>query len=248
MKIVVFDDNHSDRKALLGVLEAWAQKKDYKDLIVFQYDQISKLEFSLPDLLLSDAFFLDIMTPDTANAGFLLAEKIHIENPAANIIFTTNSTEYWSNAFEIFALHYLTKPISPEKIEKLLDYIYHSPSKKSPSTTVLPGIRQEKVFECDQILYIEAKTDKHLAIVHQTNGSLSEINLSSVSFSDLLNSLSSDFVQCHRSFIVNLNYISHYDNHAIGIKGCDQEIRIGESYRSILLSRIIEHQKGLRLR
>ena len=92
------------------------------------------------------------MTPESTNAGFLLAERIHTENPAANIVFTTYSSEYWSSAFEIFALHYLKKPVSAEKVEKLLEYIYHSPSKNTASTVVLPGVRQNIIFECDRIL------------------------------------------------------------------------------------------------
>lgn len=247
MKIVIFDDNAADRKHLLDLIHSWSLKSSHKDLIIREFDQIPDLEFSFSDLLLADIFFLDIMTPESTNAGFLLAERIHTENPAANIVFTTNSSEYWSSAFEIFALHYLKKPVSAEKVEKLLEYIYHSPSKNTASTVVLPGVRQNIIFECDRILYIEAKTDRHLAVVHRTDGSMTEISLSTVSFSDLPEKLSSDFIQCHRSFIINLNYVISYDNHAVQLKDCAQDIRIGESFRSVLLRKIIDHQKGLRL-
>ncbi len=94
MKIIVFDDNPADRKYLTDVINSWCRKSNHKDLIIRQFDQIQDLEFALSDLLLADVFFLDIMTPESTNAGFLLAERIHTENPAANIVFTTNSSEY----------------------------------------------------------------------------------------------------------------------------------------------------------
>ena len=121
MKIVIFDDNPDDRNELIEIIRSWSHESNCNDLIIYPFDRIEALKFSLPDYLFSDIFFLDIMTPDSANAGFVLAEKIHVSNPDANIIFTTNSTEYWENAFEIFALHYLMKPISKVKIFRILN-------------------------------------------------------------------------------------------------------------------------------
>ena len=248
MKIVVFDDDALDREMLLSIIRRWAQKRGCSELICLEFDRVSRLEFSLPDVLFSDIFFLDIMTPEKTNAGFLLAEKIHTQNPSANIVFTTNSSEYWSNAFEIFALHYLMKPVQEEKIFKVLDLVYLSPSKRAAISAILPGSGQESIIKFDQILYIEAKTDLHLGYAYLTDGTRLEINLSSISFSKLLEEkLSSDFAQCHRSMIVNLNYIVKYDLHTVELKNCEREFSIGKNYRTDFLNRLINHQKGLRV-
>lgn len=247
MKVVIFDDNKKDLESLVRIIEQWGGQRNCKDLIFFKYARISSLMFSLPETQFADIFFLDIMTPESSNAGFQFAESIHIANPNANIVFTTNSPEYWSNAFEIFALHYLMKPIREDKVFKVLDYVYHSPSKKTSPAAILPGNGQELVIKFDQILFIEAKTEKHQGFVHLTDGSKQEINLSSISFSSLLkNNLSNDFAQCHRSIIVNLNYIMKYDHRTITLMHCNHEFNIGKNYRNAFLNRMIDHQKGLR--
>ena len=247
MKIVLFDDNAKDLDSLVQIVERWGAQRNCKDLILYKFDSLSTLEFSLQDLQFSDVFFLDIMTPESSNAGFQLAESIHIANPNANIVFTTNSPEYWSNAFEIYAMHYLMKPIPEDKMFKVLDCIYRSPSKRASSAAILPGGGQEFVIEFDQILYIEAKTEKHQGFVHLIDGEKREINLSSVSFSGLLNDrLSEDFAQCHRSIIVNLNYVLKYDRRTVTLRHCNRELSIGQNYRNVFLSRLINHQKGLR--
>ena len=247
MKIVIFDDNAEDLRSLVRIIERWGEQRNCKDLIFYTYENISSLKFSFPETQFADLFFLDIMTPESSNAGFQLAESIHVANPNANIVFTTNSPEYWSSAFEIFALHYLMKPVREDKVFKVLDYVYHSPSKKASPAAILPGNGQDLVIEFDQILYIEAKTEKHQGFAHLTNGERQEINLSSVSFSGLLeNNLSEDFAQCHRSIIVNLNYVLKYDHHTVTLRHCNREFNIGKNYRNAFLGRMIDHQKGLR--
>lgn len=248
MKIVIFDDDEKDLRAMTGIVERWGKQRNCKDLVFFTYDRVSSLEFFLPEIQFADLFFLDIMTPDSYNAGFRLAEKIHRSNPNANIVFTTNSAEYWDHAFDIFALHYLVKPIREARAFKVLDYVYRSPSKKGSHAAIFPGNGQELVIEFDRILYIEAQTRRHQGIVHLTDGSVQEINLSSVSFSGLLeNSLSKEFAQCHRSIILNLNYVLRYDLRTVTLRYCSDEFSIGKNYRNAFLNRMIDHKKGLQI-
>lgn len=247
MRIVIFDDDANDRQILVGMIMDWEERHGCKDVIIMQYESIHDLKFSLPEIQFSDIFFLDIMTPESPNVGFLLAERIHLKNPNANIVFTTNSQEYWHNAFEIFALHYLTKPVRSEDIYKLLDYVYLSPSKRSLSAGRFPKIGYEEIIEYDKILYIEAKTSTHTANVHLCDGSKSEISLSHMSFSALEKCvLNDDFAQCHRSIIVNLNFVETYDQHSLRLKNCNWDFPIGRNYRTSFINRIINRQKRLR--
>jgi len=247
MNVIVFDDNPEDRKQLVRIVNLWGTDRDCRDLIIREYDSIRDLKLSLQENAFPDLFFLDIMTPESTSAGFELAEKIHSENPAANIVFTTNSSEYWSSAFEIFALHYLMKPLQQEKIFTLMDLIESSPSRKKTRATILPGLGREEVMELDRILYLEAQTSSHRAVVFLTDGTQRELVLTKNTFSDLLReNLSQDFVQCHRSIIVNLNYVVNYAAHSVTLKNCPEELPIGKRFREEFIKKMIEHQKGLR--
>ena len=70
MKIVVFDDNRKDRENLVRILNEWGNMTGHQDLILRKFDKITDLENSLNEESFPDLFFLDIMTPERANAGF----------------------------------------------------------------------------------------------------------------------------------------------------------------------------------
>lgn len=243
MKTVIFDDNQSDMQRLCQIIDEWKRDKRYSDVITMCYSRISDLAFSMDGLIFSDIFFLDIMTPESDSAGFVLAERIHMRNPNAIIIFTTSSREYMENAFEISAFRYLLKPLETNKVLNILERVYHSPLLRSRTKTVFPGIFQSEVIDMDQIIYIQAQMKAHRAEVHQTNGNCTMISLADFSFSSLPKKyLTDDFVQCHRSTVINLNYVTSFDHHSIWLLG-RYEITIGRTYRSDLVNRIINHSK-----
>lgn len=247
MKIVLFDDNPSDLEKLNRLIEDWGAFHDRQDIIVRRFESIADFNFSFTDILFSDVFFLDIMTPESQSAGFVLAEHIHLKNPRAVIIFTTNSREYMQNAFEISAFRYLLKPLDKDVIFSILEKIYQSPSLKSQTNVVLPGLFQNEVIAADHIVFIKARTADHRADVQLTDGKSIQLSLISLPFSKIAaNCLSSDFIQCHRSYIINLNYVTGFDNHYVYLLNRYQ-IDVGKTWRDDLINRIINHHKGMTL-
>ena len=60
MKIVVFDDCETDRIRLTNAIRTWAEKHSRKDLLLLEFSNMDSIYFSLPDIISSDIFFLDI--------------------------------------------------------------------------------------------------------------------------------------------------------------------------------------------
>ena len=245
MKIVVFDDCETDRIRLTNAIRTWAEKHSRKDLLLLEFSNMDSIYFSLPDIISSDFFFLDIMTDTQNYAGLVLAQKIHSSHPFTNIVFTTSSPDFWSDAFDISARHYLIKPVRMEKLFDLLDRLYIPPSKKVSKTVSFWGDNSKEVFDCDKILYIEAVTSRHTAIVQLTDQTHVTIHLSGMSFSDIaLSHLPSNFVQCQKSFIINTNYIAKYNSQYVTLFSCEEDIPIGRKYRSDMLGKLVDRQKG----
>lgn len=73
--------------------------------------------------------------------GLVLAEKILQVNPSINIVFVTAHDQYAIEAFELNALDYILKPVSPERLENTIQRIETLPSTinktKSDSTSPL---------------------------------------------------------------------------------------------------------------
>ena len=245
MKIIVFDDNITDLENLVQMIKSWKKAENGIDIVVRKFSSISDLIFTFEEIVYSDIFFLDIMTQESSNTGFTFAERIHLKNPRAIIIFTSNSREFMENAFEISTFRYLLKPLQEKKVHDALSRIYHSPLLRARNTTVLPGVFQNEVVDLDKVIYVQARTAEHRADVLMTDGSNITLDLTNRAFSQIVKDfLTPDFVQCHRSCIINLNYITAFDKHSVYLLG-KHEIPVGKSYRTDVINSIINHRKGL---
>lgn len=144
--------------------------------------------------------------------GIETAKKIREVNPNAIIIFITALKEYVFDAFDVRAFHYILKPVSDEKLREVL----------SSALLHLEGTEKfiiaKTISECNKIfvkdiLYIEAQLRK--VIIHTTYDIIEYYNRLSDIEADLKEY---NFFRCHKSYIVNLNYIKSYDNTSITLK------------------------------
>ena len=244
MKIVVFDDNINDLDLLLQIIQSWEELREHTDIITLSFQDFSALDFALQDISMSDVFFFDIMTPKSHNAGFRLAERLHQINPRAVIIFTTNSIEYAENAFEISAYRYMLKPLNPQKVQAALDAVYSGSIKTGTNTFIFQGNQKTQVvIESDRILYLESLTSDHHAKIFLSDGTVIEVSLSKLNFSDLPElMLSPDFYQCHRCFIINLNHVIQFSNHFVTLKD-HSEIPVSSKYKAGLINHMVNLYK-----
>lgn len=241
MLIAVFDDQKKDRETLVRIISRWGDERGYRDIFIHQFSGICGLQFTLDNYRQPDVFFLDIMTPESRSAGFILGEKIHTMNPHARIIFTTNSSEYITNAFEISAFRYLLKPLNPDKVTAALDQIYASVRQKAQHMAVFRGFDKQRVVDYDRIMQITTSTKAHLGTVYLSDGDSFEISLSSVT--ELIeDTLSNDFIRCHQSHIINMNHIIAYDSHSVTLRD-GAEVPISRKEKKAFLSAVIDHYK-----
>lgn len=68
-----------------------------------------------------DVVILDIEMP--AVDGISLARKLRQKSEEVVLIFLTEHVEYALQGYEVNALRYLTKPVKPEKLKEVLDYV-----------------------------------------------------------------------------------------------------------------------------
>lgn len=115
------------------------------------------------------------------------------------IIFITKNLDYSVFRHEI-ALWYLSKPISYNIFSIIL---YQALQIIAPFKISIPHQRTQKVVRVSRIIYIEVF--RHQIIFHMDNQSKLEFRGSLKKIKDQISS--SWFVQCHKSFCVNLHHI-----------------------------------------
>lgn len=245
MRIAVFDDCDKDRFLLIQTIHNWFSQESHALATVHEYSRVNSL---LNEVLLGhyyDLYFLDIMTDQALDAGFKLAEKIRQLDIQSLIVFTTNSANYMSSAFEISAFRYLTKPISSQKVHSILDAVKQSLILTKSTVGTFQGIEKKLIIPYSSITYIESLSFHHKARVFLITGGYKDISLASISFTEFAKSqLPAEFFQCHRGYIINLSHITGYKNDSVTL--CDSlTLPISRERRSDFANAIFTYHKGI---
>jgi DNA-binding LytR/AlgR family response regulator len=154
-----------------------------------------------------DVCFLDILMP--AMNGIKLAEKMRESSFAGEIIFLTTSNGFASQSYRVKAFDYMIKPPNRERVSVVLNALQrlHANEDRNGLSVKTQGVAMIIPFR--DISYIEA--DKHNVNIKLLDESIVKVYSS---FSEITEQILSDkrFLQCHRSFIVNLNEINTITN------------------------------------
>ena len=209
-KVIIIDDEPLARQlvkeylAVFNELELVAECGD-------GFEAVKAIQQHDPALI-----FLDIQMPKIN--GFETLELVE-KKPA--VIFTTAFDEYALKAFEQNAIDYLLKPFNQERFEKAIKKFLDSNLKKTPNNQLekLDAASQKHIEEANrvvvkngtsiliiptsQIIYIEA-FDDYVKIFNNETFYLKKKTMGY--FETVLNT--SQFVRVHRSFILNLNYLT----------------------------------------
>lgn len=227
IKCIITDDEPVARKGL----QSYVEKVDFLTLTGVCEDAIqlnTLLKAGQPDLL-----FLDIEMPYLSGLD-LLATLI---NPP-KVIITSAYEQYALKGYELDVTDYLLKPISFERFLKAVNKVHGLLQRElSPAAEEFLFVKSDKqmkkVFLKD-ILFIEGLenyvcicTASYKILVHST-------------MKNIYNSLpENDFIQTHRSFIVNINHVSLIEGNILNIAG--HEIPVARNYRETVFARIIKN-------
>lgn len=119
LNIVICDDEVIDRKLIKTMVDKYIEANHVEaETVLFESGDEYLSEGNIEN---ADIVFLDIYMEGTN--GVELARRIRGQNRNCQIIFTTSSNEYASDAFEVEAISYLRKPVNEEKLKSVLDMI-----------------------------------------------------------------------------------------------------------------------------
>ena len=228
IKCVITDDEPIARKGLQGYIE----KIDFLQLVGVCEDAIqlnSLLKQQSADLL-----FLDIEMPYITGIDFLKNTP-----QAPKVIFTTAYEQYAIKGYELDVLDYLLKPISFERFlkaaNKAFDYFAGTLAKEASYLFIKTDNKLEKV-NLEELLFVEAMenyvalytADKKL-ITHSTLKALQE------------KLPPSQFIQPHKSYVVNIQCIQSIEGNILHIGG-KYQIPISKYQKDEVMERIVNNK------
>ena len=211
MKAIIIDDEVSGRKAIKNYIVKYTPEIE----IIDEADNVKNGLFSVlthqPDIV-----FLDINMPD--GTGFDLLEKL--PNINFKIIFITAYEQYAVKAFKYSAIDYLLKPLNPddfiaaikklksenklEEIEQKVELLLKNKIKLEkialPTSSGLKLIYLYDIIRCE--------SDNNYTFFHLKNNTKLLVSKTLKEYDELLSD--EGFYRCHKSHLVNINYIKEY--------------------------------------
>ncbi len=197
------------------------------------------------EALRPEVVFLDVEMPGMT--GVECAKRIADIEPKTIIVFATAHQEYMPEAFEVYAFDYLIKPFKVNRLEQTLDRIkgtenikpdlYEKEQIKGANTPKKLMIKNKEgisVVDMDEIILVQ-REDGTTAIY-----TLQDRYTTSDGLSELEEKLDeSIFFRCHKSYIININYISKIYpygrwTYIIKLKGTEKDALLTrESYEKL---------------
>lgn len=219
MRIAVCDDDKTYLQDLVDMIEKWADQSDVS-VELFSFNNGDELVDKCKNVCM-DVVFLDVLMP--LLNGIDTARELRKTDTAARIVFLTSSPEFALESYSVRAFNYLLKPVCFETLKEVLDEC-HSAFIEEPQYLVLKTHFGYQKIYCHNIEYIEAQNKK--VVFYLCSGEELEVYEPLKVFED---KLIDGFFKCHRSYLVYLPNVDHFNNSKIITKS-NRTIPIARSY------------------
>lgn len=222
MKIAIVEDEGVFLDKLIAMLREWESKRSKLEIFSFLCGEDFLRAFHAQQVEY-DVVFLDIKLGGIT--GMDVAKEIRKGGFDGSIVFSTNHDEFALAGYDVFAMQYLIKPIEYEAVASCMELI----DQKAAFSYHYKGEHTSVLYK--NILYFESA--QHYIMIHILG------NLGTAPFkqnlSDVAENLPKQFVQCHRSFVVNMTHVMKLKDKKLFLRD-HSTIPVGNYY----LEKIIE--------
>jgi two-component system LytT family response regulator len=212
VKAIIIDDEKMARNLLKGMLEEYCEDVEVLETCNDLPSGVKAIRKLKPNLV-----FLDIEMP--RYSGLELLDFFEDAEINFSIVFTTAYNQYAIQAFKLSAIDYLLKPIESAELEKSVERFKKNILKTDYSILkenlkgnqeqklAISTINSVKFVELSQIVFFKAEgayTDVYLLDEKKLT-----VSKGLKHFEDLLKD-NSKFFRCHKSFVINTDYITEH--------------------------------------
>lgn len=194
-RIAITDDNPADIKYIHSVLERWADARSLS-VHIDSYPSAEAFLFQYEENPACDIILLDIEMPGMD--GVTMAKRLREKNSTAVIVFITGYSDYIAEGYDVSALHYLMKPVDPDRFMEVLDRAVERLCREEKYLTVKTTNEIVRI-PMSSVLFLEAARN-YVTIHAEGRGDFVVRH----KLGDFESKLDERFLRVGRSYIVNL--------------------------------------------
>lgn len=209
--ILVFDARHEDAHALARLIEASRLPVPFEVLPTSDSLKLESLLASEPDLL-----FIDVGSENAPHDGVNLARNLLSEGTRTRVIFTGDQSEAHKRIYQVDHLWYLPKPIDAQELHDALDKALSLIEGDLARPFMVHSGLDEILVRPSEIRYVESRL--RILCIHEGNRDLEIYG----NLGDIAMRLPHSFVRCHKSYLVNLDYVSGLDGHDLVLTSAEK--------------------------
>ncbi len=218
MIIGICDDDQGER----AELEALLQGLEVSPIQTMGYESGESLLLAIEDGVRFDLLILDIYMQ--GKNGMEIAKELRRRGEKLPLLFLTNSAEFAVESYEVDASGYLMKPVSAEKLSLFLKKLFVVPERRQ---ILLRNRVETALVYLGDILW--AEIDNHRIKVHLRDDQEFILREKLDEFEMRLQSPA--FLRCHKSYLVNMDYIQEVGEYFVLQNGTQIPIRVRERKR-----------------
>ncbi|MCM1273710.1 MAG: LytTR family DNA-binding domain-containing protein [Clostridium sp.] len=206
-------------------------QEDVRSIKIFLQGNDVRTYFRAQDLLLDveerqlyfDLYLLDIYI-DHSMDGIELAKRLRSQDANAAICFVSTSNDFYREAYDLYAVQYLLKPINSEAVRRLLERVSLSRVARREKKLSFKWKGGTRTIPYNKILYVASRGHKLFiycqdGVIQECGGKLDELMMK---LNDAI------FCRVHQSFLVNLSHVDNLTGKELTIS--DNSIPISRRY------------------
>lgn len=209
MRIAICEDNPAHADILKNYIEKWSEEENIHTCV----SHFPSTKAFLNDRSRDNTFDLTFLNIRMSQmSGLALATQIRQTEQAMMLVFLTGLMDYVFRVYEVQAFRYLLKPIREKECMKVLTAAHHAfQNRNDDAFLIIQDTKSTRLLK-REIYYFEM--DHHYVIVHTTKGPIRYKE----KLSNIMEALGEPhFCLCHRSYLVNLQYVDVIDGDKLRI-------------------------------
>ncbi|WP_162300654.1 LytR/AlgR family response regulator transcription factor [Anaerosacchariphilus polymeriproducens] len=233
MKIAVCEDEKLFQNQIIKLIDKYYHNLD---TLIDTFDSGEEFLKRYQSGYTYDLILLDIEMKKLD--GITTAKKLRAFGGNEFIVFLTSHTEFAMEGYEVEAVRFLAKPVKEEKMFETLKEIDRRMEQRE--TMLLHTQKEEVIVEIRDIVYIESvRNDVFVFVRNNSEGDKGKYFLSEYRVRKRIKDFEMElskkqFFRCHRSYIINLDYLTSYHAREVTIfsdiclpisRGRDKELK-----------------------